>query len=129
MCLSWLFGRKCEKERAALVQEARGTAFLDAVFLIHHANTQVRRWWPDPKPAEITPDEVFGTFDRREYEDALEKARKLSADAAYTGMAYFRYECVKHTYTEARQILRRENPGFAERSYELATSAGITDNR
>ena len=129
MCLSWLFRRKCEKERAALVEEARGAAFLDAVFLIHHANTQARRWWSDPKPPEITPEEVFGSFDRRDYEEALEKVRKLRADASYTGMAYHDYTQVKHGFGQARKLLRRENPGFAERSYELATGAAITDMR
>jgi hypothetical protein len=124
-----LFPRRCEKERASFVEEARNAAFLDAAFLVHHYNSRARRWAPDPAPPEITPEEVFGSFDRAAYEEALEKARKLSTDAAYTGMAYFRYEHVKHTYAQARELLRRENPGFAERSYELATGAGITDNR
>ncbi len=129
MWLSWLFPRKCEKERASFVEEARRAAFLDAVFLIHHANTYRQRWWPYPRPPEITPEEIFGSFDRHEFEEALGKARKLSSDAAYTGMAYFRYEHVKHTYAQARRLLRAEHPGFSERSYELATSAAITDMR
>ncbi len=129
MRLSWLFPRKCERERAALVEEARGAAFPDAVFLIHHANTRARRWWSDPKPPEVTPEEVFGFFDRARYADALEKARRLSDAAAYVGMAYFEYEGVRHTYAQACQLLRKENPGFSERSYEMAADAAITDMR
>jgi hypothetical protein len=129
MRLTRLFTRKCEKERAALVAEARRAAFSDAVFLIHHYNTRARRWAPDPKPPEITPEEVFGPFDREGWAGALTKARKLSDAAAYVGMAYFGYEHVKHTYAQARKLLREENPGFSERSYELATGAAITDMR
>ena len=129
MCLSWLFGRRCERERAKVVEEARRAPFLDGVFLLHHCNTDSRRWWPDPKPPEITPEEVFGTFDSRAYAEALERVRKMRSDASYTGMAYFRYEHVNHTYAQARKLLRTEHPGFSERSYELATGAAITDMR
>jgi hypothetical protein len=129
MCLSWLFGRRSDKDRAKVVEEARRAPFLDAVFLIHHCNTDSRRWWPDPKPPEIMPEEVFGSFDRAEYEEALEKVRKMRSDASYTGMAYHHYAQVKHSFAQARRLLRRENPGFAERSYELATDAAITDMR
>lgn len=129
MWLSWLFQRKGGRERASFVAEARRAAFLDAAFLVHHYNTRARRWAPDPMPPEITPEEVLGPTDRALWADALAKARKLSEDAAYVGMAYFRYEGVRHTYAQARALLRRENGGFSERCYELATDAAITDMR
>lgn len=129
MCLFRLFRRRCEKERERVVEEARRSSFLDAVFLIHHCNTDTRRWWPEPKPPEITPDEVFGAFDPRAYQEALARARKMRSDASYTGMAYFRYERVTHTYAQARRLLRDQNPGFSERSYELATDTAILENR
>lgn len=123
----WLSQRKCERERASFVAEACHAAFPEAVFLVHHYNTRARRRAPEPEPPEVTPEEVFGTFDRERYADALAKARKLSEDAAYVGMAYFKYQGVKHAYAQTRARLRRKNPGFAERSYELATDAAITD--
>ena len=129
MCLSWLFGRRCEKDRAKVVEEARRASFLDAVFLIHHCNTDTRRWWSDPKPPVITPEEVFGTYDRAGYEEALEKVRRMRSDASYTGMAYHDYAQVEHSFAQARKLLRKENPGFSERCYELATGAAITDMR
>jgi len=129
MWLAMLFRSRGEKERAKVVAKARRLSFLDAVFLIHHCNADTRRWWPDPKPPEIAPEEIFPAFDRGAYDEALAKVRKMRSDASYTGMAYFRYERVTHSFAQARALLRRENPGFSEESYTLATDAAILDNR
>jgi hypothetical protein len=129
MRLPRLFRRRCEREREQVVEEARRSAFLDAAFLMHHCNVEMRSWWPDPKPPEIAPEEVFDAFDRVAYEEALGKVRKMRERATYVGMAYFNYESVTHTFTQARRLLREENPGFSERCYELATGSAITAMR
>lgn len=117
------------EERARYVAEAREAAFLDAVFLINYYNHEMKRWGPGPKPKDITPQEVFGEFDPNEYEHALTRSQELLAGNSLVGMAFFSYQSVTISYKDAVKKLRGENPGFSEKSYELAVTAGIRDMR
>lgn len=121
--------RSDAKERNKYVLEARASGFLDAVFLIHYYNSDFKRWGPPPKPADITPQEVFGVFDEKQYDEAMKRARKLLSDASDVGAAFFEYQGVNRTYAEALALFRQNNPGFSERSYSLAASVGIRDMR
>ncbi|GAK53400.1 putative integron gene cassette protein [Candidatus Moduliflexus flocculans] len=117
------------EERAKYVAEARDTAFLDAIFLINYYNRDRKRWGFGPKPEDITPQEVFSEFDENAYEDALRKSQKLLAENGLVGMAFFEYQSVTISYEDAAKKLRKENPGFSDKSYELAIHAGIRDMR
>lgn len=113
-------------QRAQYVAEAKEAAFLDAVFLIHYYNREIKRWWShEPKPEDITPQEVFDIFDPDAYEDALKRSQKLLATNTLVGMAFFKYQSVSISYEEAIKKFCSENSGFGDKSYGLAAQAGI----
>ena len=117
------------EERAKCVSEAKEAEFLDAVFLINYYNRDTKRWGPEPKPKDITPQEVFGEFNEEAYKDALRRSQKLFSENAPVGMAFFKYPSVTISYEAAVKKFCKENPGFNDKCYSLAINAGIRDMR
>jgi hypothetical protein len=69
--------------RRRYLQDAKGSSFLDAVFLIHFYN-RCSNWGGCP---DIAPSEVLDTFDPAEYQLALARVYRLLANNLDVGMA------------------------------------------
>lgn len=112
------------KQRNKFVGEAKASPFLDAVLLIYYYNKYIHVYARPPKPEKIMPEEVLGEYDNDEYEAAVLKSRSLM-QVAYVGAAFHRYSSSTLSYDEAVAKMKRENPGFAGASYQLAVQKSI----
>ncbi len=113
------------RERADYIAKAKQAAFLDAVFLMYYYNCDRRRLAGHPKPAEITPGEVFDDYNVAMYEEALIRSRNLLSGSNTVGMAFFQYPSVSISYEEAVEKLRADNPGFSAKSYNITIDTGL----
>lgn len=107
--------------REKYVNEAKeAPSFLDAVFLINYYNREVKAYGPHPKLSDILPEEVFEEYSETEYMRSLRKANFLLQRTTYVGDAAHRSQNTE-LYKAAIARMKSENPGFSERSYNLAT--------
>jgi len=107
-------------ERRRYIKDAKGSSFLDAVFLIHFFNRYAN--WGGC--LDITPDEVFGAFDPVEYQSALARVSLLITHSGEVGMARHGYPAAR-PYQDQYALFKKQNPGFCESSYKLAADRGI----
>lgn len=114
--------------RDRYIQEAKSAAFQDAVFLIAFYNKDVKRWGPPPKLPDIEPEEVFVSFDQAEHKVCQGRASSLMASSGSVGASFFSYPHSR-AYEDELVFFKEKNPGFSERCYFLAASAGIRDMR
>jgi hypothetical protein len=110
----WLEKAKCE------------LSFLDAVYLIHYYNFEIRTVGPRPWPTEISPQEAFLQFDESEYNNCLEKAKALLHKTSYVGASHWNYKDAL-PYEEAIIRMKREHPGFNDTSYTLTARKSASD--
>lgn len=105
--------------RQRYLKDAKGSSFLDAVFLIHFYNRYAK--WGG---ADIAPSEVFDPVDSAEYQLAVARVSRLFTQNSAVGMAWFRYPGSR-PYEEEFEIFKALNPGFSESNYKLAANRGI----
>ena len=125
MTISWSDVRT----RKRYIREAKKAPFLDAVFLIHYYNRDVKCWGPPPRPPDIDPSEVFADFDQAQYQRALLLAQRLLSASIAVGAAFFKYPDSKRSYKDELAHFKAINPGFSDSSYSKAVEAGIRNMR
>ncbi|OZG71075.1 hypothetical protein BTA51_22090 [Hahella sp. CCB-MM4] len=116
--------------RIKYLEEAKSLDFLNAVFCIHFYNTDVKRWGPRPKPENISPDEVFDSFTQEEFEQAIEKCKKLINHGRKLGdLAFDRTEAGEQKFQKENAIYDQVNGCFNEKNLGRAFNSGMRDMR
>jgi len=105
-------------ERARYVEDAKTSAFLDAVYVILAYNAEKHPYAPKLPP--ITPTEIFGDFDQAEYENCCKRCAALIRGAGDVAMADYGYAEATQSYEEAFKHFKASNPGFSDQSYGAA---------
>ena len=88
--------------RQRYLKDAKGSSFLDAVFLIHFYNRYAK--WGG---ADIAPSEVFDPVDSAEYQLAVARVSRLFTQNSAVGMAHG-----ARASQGGRYHLRRFGPGL-----------------
>jgi hypothetical protein len=107
-------------DRSSTVEDAKGSSFLDAVFLIVRFNRSVNfgRIVPD-----IHAREVWESFDASEYESAVQRVTALLMNTAAVGASFHKYAGSRPFEIEVA-AMKTVHPGFSERTYDIV----IRDN-
>lgn len=112
------------ESRAPCIVEAKRAAFPDAVFLIHHFNSDGRRWGPPPHAEPIAPEEVLADRDTERFELALFRVRAMESRA--WGLCG---NDPRPSMVELVGALRREFPEFDTRTYGRVAASAMRDMR
>lgn len=105
-------------ERARYVEDAKTSAFLDAVYVILSYNSEKLPFAPKQSP--ITPSEIFGNFDQAEFQKCLQRCVSMKLEAGNVAMADYGYAAATQSYEEALKHFKASNPGFSNESYGSA---------
>ena len=106
------------RSRAALIERCKSESFLDAAFELVNYNVTFRR-----SPSDefyIDPLKLFPGVPPDQLQEAFSRSRRMLSDAINVVMALLNYPLATRTYEEERERFKRDNPGFSEKSYELA---------
>jgi hypothetical protein len=106
------------RSRAALIERCKSEPLLDAALELVNHNGIFR--YSSGDELYIDPSELFQGVPPSEIQDALSRARRMLGDANNVVMALFNYPQATRTYEEELERFKRDNPGFSEKSYELA---------
>ncbi len=114
------------KSRSKIISEAKSYDFLNAVFCIHSYNTRSKL--PPDKTPDISPYDIFVSFDEKEYALAIEKCEKLLdsgikyGDLALKAVRYRNGE----EYRQVIELFRLNNLGFNDENLDKALHYGMT---
>ncbi|QKE63333.1 hypothetical protein HNE05_08135 [Aquipseudomonas campi] len=115
--------------RNKYLSEAKSVDFLNATFCIYFYNRDVKRWGPRPKPEDISPSEVFKSYDQREFDQAIERCTKLIKDSLILGNLALNKSISKHTYQKSQESYLKNNSDFSKENLSRALSSGMRDMR
>jgi hypothetical protein len=122
-------GRDIKKRQEYVTKAKESESFLDSVFYIYFYNHDVKRWGAGPKPADITPDEIFPHYQEAYYQRALDKVRSLNAKTGYVGLAFYESGSMEDEYQVAVSRMKKEYPGFNNTVYGIVADTSIRDMR
>ena len=115
--------------RNKFLDEAKSVDFLNAVFCIYFYNSDTKRWGPPPKPEDISPVEVFGSYDQKEYDQAIDRCKKLINDGRKLGDLALDRALEDSEYQKAQEVYHQNNLGFSKQNLSRAFSSGMRDMR
>ena len=115
--------------RNKYLNEAKSVDFLNATFCIYFYNSDVKRWGPSPKPEDIYPNEVFENYDRKEFDQAIERCAKLIKDGVNLGDLALNKNIDENNYQQAQELYHKSNLGFSKENLGRALISGMRDMR
>lgn len=115
------------RSRANLIAQCKSEPLLDAALKLVNHNATFGR---SPRDEfYIDPAELFAGLPAEEVQAALVRSNRMLDDACNVAMAALNYPQAKRSYEEELERFRQDNPGFSEKSYELAERRGMVSMR
>ena len=122
--------------RAKYIAKAKAAAtFQDAIFFLVYFNNQRYFWRVTSEageatiPDEISPEEIFDSFDEQKFIEQRADAANLLGRNAYIGAVFFKYPDSELSYEQALARMQSMHPGYCEEVYSAVAQNSIQGMR